>query len=158
MKAVVHVNGPGVNDQYFNMRAYVTELMQYIFILNKFGVDADKFKSMVEEYSGVETSEGYDLLEKFTKLTKSEKIDVISKSGVDKEKPKSLSLLDVLNLEGGLDNNLEYVNDRDQIELSRSELNRKLKYCKNPMERRLIQRELSSLDFMCGRHRKGKRK
>lgn len=46
----------------------------------------------------------------------------------------------------------------DKYTYSESELRKRIKYCKNPMEKQRLQRELSSINFMEGKHRRGRKK
>lgn len=46
----------------------------------------------------------------------------------------------------------------DECTYSESELRKRIKYCKNPMEKQRLQRELSSINFMEGKHRRGRKR
>ena len=151
----LEINGEVELDKESRLRRNVNELMSYCTILNKRDLDALKFKEIVLNTAGKNDADGYELMEIFSSLDKSLKIDIVSQC------TKDSSSLDVSNdfwLQLHEERNFKTDTVGNYIEYTEAELKNRIKYCKNPMEKQKLQRELSNMNFMSGKHRKGKRK
>ena len=151
----LEINGEVELDKESRLRRNVNELMSYCTILNKRDLDALKFKEIVLSTAGKNDADGYELMEIFSSLDKSLKIDIVSQCTEDS--PSIDANNDFwLQLHEERDFKMDTVGN--YIEYTESELKNRIKYCKNPMEKQKLQRELSNMNFMSGKHRKGKRK
>ena len=136
------------------LRKQVNELMSLTMILHKSGINADKFLAEMTKIIGKSEIDVFEIMDTFCELEKGKKIEIIELCGVEEKPIFNLNLM-----AEELNKTVEYVPQHNNMsEMTESELKKRIKYCKNPLEKQKLQRELSSLKFMEGKHRKGKRK
>ena len=156
VKAKVFITG---NADTLNSEAKIRRNIQTIMTLcyayNRDRLDTVKLKSKIIEITGNIDISTEAMLEEFTRLTDEQQIQIIKDCTVE-SKPEGLDFEQMSRLL----NNEKYIYDiyEDRLVLSDSELRKRIKYCKNPMEKQMLQRELSGVNYANGKHHKGKRR
>ena len=122
-------------------------------------IDVVGFKNEMRKKLNTEDISTEDILIAFDNMETNEQLDIIRRCGIKRpniEVDSPLLLpLDMYSFEQ-YDYDLKSSGKYDN--LGDSQLKRMIKYSNNPMEKKQLQRELSSRNFMCGKHTKGKRR
>lgn len=122
-------------------------------------ISLDRFKEVM--YSKLKNSEltTHEILEGFDRLTPEEKIDTIKECGVKEESSNLVNDWESLeNSKTKMFKSVEILDNKDLIDRPPRDIKRQLKYCKNPLERKALNKELSYANKSNGKHKNSKKK
>ena len=147
----------GENQDIRNRRNMQTLLMELV-TRGYGGVDRAKFRESIENITGSTDLNIEELLEQFVNLNEDDRIKVIKSSGIDLPNCCTVEIPTV-NFELPEERDfIKQLDNDDKFEYTESELRKLIKHCKNPMEKQRLQRELSTMNFMGGKHRRGRKR
>ena len=131
-------------------------IIQTLFTLcagqGKTTINAEAFKRSVQSRLDKEAKTTLELLEGFDEFTIDVKLEIIEECADIIEtpvRPTLSSIVDDFSNDGFFEVSSIY---------SENDLKKKIKYCKNPLEKRRLQKELDALRFENGKHRYGRKR
>lgn len=145
----------GENQDIRNRRNMQTLMMDLI-TRGYSGVDRHKFRESIENIIGNTGLNTEELLEQFVNLNEDDRIKVIKSSGIELPNCCTVEIPDI-NFELPEERAFVKSIDTNDFEYTESELRKRIKYCKNPMEKQRLQREFSTMNFANGKHHRGRK-
>lgn len=142
-----------------NTSVFEEQILRKIFAqmysLNVKDINTDTFVKLIKEYNGINTSEtmtSFDILYSYNNIPENVQLEIVLRC--TEPKPNLPTLLNIH--ESGKTNLFKNVDIIDnEVWLTETELRKRLKYSKNPMEKMQLQKELNSIKYANGKHRKG---
>lgn len=131
------------------------KIFAQIYSLNRIDINIATFEKSIKEYMGISDSETmthFDILYSYNNIPENVQIEILLRC--TEPKPNLPTLLNIQ--ESGKTNLFKNVDIIDnEVCLTETELRKRLKYSKNPMEKMQLQKELNSIKYANGKHRKG---
>lgn len=162
MSAILIIGGKQEETQEQTIRRIIQNIYSRCYLLDKYKLDVAAFKSNMLETLDVDDIDTYEMLKAYEKLSDEEKDKLIESCTLPKPhldndfslgSGKTLAM--ALNKEAYREKHL-YIKS-DLYELSDAHLKKLIKRSKNPLEKQALQRQLADCNYMCGKHRKGKK-
>lgn len=144
---------------------YKTEsIMQILMkIRNRSEINLEVFRRLICEAVDKEELNADELLVAFIRLDDEQQDKIIEQSTFPLEQGAQsslkLPLVDEL-INYGRENNIDYIESyNEKLRNMETEINlrKRIKYCKNPMEKQRLQREFSTMNFANGKHHRGRK-
>lgn len=142
----------------------VREFVNLIVLMGMSGFKADELIKSVNAITGKDESNIQNLLIDFYNLSSKQKTEIISICGEKKTQREIDNILNGDFNESLFENICLDLNDDDDLlesflsmektEILKDQLKKQIKYCKNPLEKQKLQRELSRIGFNSSKHRK----
>lgn len=135
----------------------MNRILAQCYYLNKQDINVVKFKELLLQVINKETASTYEILTAYEKLTDEEQQELLAKCTRDKIDLSLSSMITELNKE--VRGQYQFIKENPDITTKTPEnIKRQLKYCKIPMEKQRLQRELNNMNFMSSKHKNGKHK
>lgn len=139
------IGGKENNDRLYS--SIINKILSIAISRGNRDIDVDKFKSSMLCKMGESDASACDILKFFNLLSNNEQIEIIDSCCNNKPNTSinNYRLRDIHDV-------IDVYNKR-----TNSDIRKLIKYSKNPMEKKALQRELSNKHFMNGKHYKGRR-
>ena len=129
------------------------KLLTFCVASNKCGINVDLLKSSIQQrVNGVETT--LDLLRAFDELDLDTKLEIINECCEDRQEEPERVTIPLL---APQQYDVFEMFDKDDY-IDETHIRKLIKHSKNPLEKQMLQRQLSNSKFMCGKHRHSKKK
>lgn len=152
VKVLISGNNKNISSE-DKIRTNITIIMCYCMDNNRDKLDVAKLHEAMQEYKAEDMNIEQALDEFVNMQDKSKQLDILC-SCTEESISKTLE-----NMISEMKEPEKYAYTLlDECTYSESELRKRIKYCKNPMEKQRLQRELSSINFMEGKHRRGRKR